>query len=71
MCVSAFVCMGVYKWEPEMEREINYLVESMLIGREAAGFRASGVGVRKPRYIKDMATELAFSALIICSTTTD
>lgn len=54
-----------------MEREINYLVESMLIGREAAGFGASGVGVRKPRYIKDMATELAFSALIICSTTTD
>lgn len=30
-----------------MEREINYLAESMLIGREAAGFRASGVGGEK------------------------
>ena len=57
----------------EGQREINNLAESMLIGREAAGFRVSRAGVRKLRYIKDMATELTFTAFIdkLCSIPTD
>lgn len=46
------------------EREINNLVESMLVGIEAAGFRASRAGVRKLTYIKDVTTGCAFSVFV-------